>query len=57
MKDFCKHLGDEPIDIFINNAGVYGPRDSNFGKVDEKNLATSASDKCCSPAITYTALN
>ena len=40
MKDFCKHLSDEPIDIFINNAGVYGPRDSNFGKVDEKNWLT-----------------
>ena len=37
MKDFCQHLGNQPIDIFINNAGVYGPRDSNFGKVDEEN--------------------
>ena len=34
MESFCQHLGDQPIDIFINNAGVYGPRDSNFGKVD-----------------------
>ena len=25
MKDFCKNLSIEPIDIFINNAGVYGP--------------------------------
>ena len=28
-------MGDRPIDVFINNAGVYGPRDSVFGKVDE----------------------
>ena len=27
MKDFCQHLGNQPIDIFINNAGVNGPRD------------------------------
>ena len=26
-----------PIDLFINNAGVYGPRDSVFGNVDEDN--------------------
>ena len=25
MKDFRQRLGDQPIDIFINNAGVYGP--------------------------------
>ena len=37
MKAFSAQLGSKPIDIFINNAGVYGPRDSNFGNVDEAN--------------------
>jgi NAD(P)-dependent dehydrogenase (short-subunit alcohol dehydrogenase family) len=34
---FPAQLGDTPIDIFINNAGVYGPRDSVFNNVDEEN--------------------
>ena len=37
MKAFSAQLGSRPVDIFINNAGVYGPRDSNFGNVDEAN--------------------
>ena len=36
---FPTQLGDRAIDIFINNAGVYGPRDSEFGNVDEQNLS------------------
>lgn len=36
-KAFAAQLGPRPIDIFINNAGIYGPRDSNFGNVDEAN--------------------
>ena len=35
MEEFGQGLGDQPIDVFINNAGIYGPRDSVFGKVDE----------------------
>ena len=35
MEEFSQRLGDQPIDVFINTAGVYGPRDSVFGKVDE----------------------
>ena len=34
-EEFSQRLGDQAIDVFINNAGVYGPRDSVFGKVDE----------------------
>ena len=30
---FAYALADTAIDIFVNNAGVYGPRDANFGKV------------------------
>ena len=37
LKDFSSNLGETPVDIFINNAGVYGPRDSSFNNVDEKN--------------------
>lgn len=34
---FPAQLGDTAVDVFINNAGVYGPRDSVFGNVDETN--------------------
>ncbi len=27
-------LGDEPIDILLNNAGIYGQEDASFGKTD-----------------------
>ena len=37
LNDFPNQLGDQPIDIFINNAGVFGPRNSTFNNVDEKN--------------------
>jgi short-subunit dehydrogenase len=50
LKYFSDQLGDIPIDIFINNAGVYGPRNSTFNNVDEKNcipwtVHTSVIDK------------
>ncbi|MCG8413127.1 MAG: SDR family NAD(P)-dependent oxidoreductase, partial [Pseudomonadales bacterium] len=31
MADFADAIKDEAIDVFINNAGVYGPRDASFG--------------------------
>jgi NAD(P)-dependent dehydrogenase (short-subunit alcohol dehydrogenase family) len=33
MAALATELKDTPIDVFINNAGVYGPRDANFGNV------------------------
>lgn len=33
--ELAKELEGEPIDILINNAGLYGPRDQPFGSVDE----------------------
>ncbi len=33
MEELPAALQGRPIDIFINNAGVYGPRDSVFGNV------------------------
>jgi NAD(P)-dependent dehydrogenase (short-subunit alcohol dehydrogenase family) len=34
MREAVALLNDEAIDVFINNAGMYGPRDANFGNVD-----------------------
>lgn len=33
MAGFAAELKDTAIDVFINNAGIYGPRDANFGNV------------------------
>jgi NAD(P)-dependent dehydrogenase (short-subunit alcohol dehydrogenase family) len=34
LEGFAAQLGQTPIDIFVNNAGIYGPR-SGFGDLDE----------------------
>jgi NAD(P)-dependent dehydrogenase (short-subunit alcohol dehydrogenase family) len=34
MQEFVRQLTGTPIDIFINNAGVYGPTNVKFGDVD-----------------------
>ena len=34
MQEFVQQLAGRPIDIFINNAGVYGPPNANFGAID-----------------------
>lgn len=39
MREAVDLLNDEPIDVFINNAGVYGPRDANFGHVKAPEMA------------------
>lgn len=39
MREAVDLLNDEPIDVFINNAGVYGPRDANFGQVKAPAMA------------------
>ena len=33
MAELAELVSDRAIDIFINNAGVYGPRDASFGRV------------------------
>ena len=33
---FAASLEDQPVDVFINNAGVYGPRSAGFGEVTEQ---------------------
>lgn len=35
ISSFGSQLGDRPVDVLINNAGVYGPREAGFGKLDE----------------------
>ena len=39
IEDLTLQLAGHAIDIFINNAGVYGPRDSTFGKVSANEWA------------------
>lgn len=34
VASLARELIDEPIDVLINNAGVMGPRDAAFGKID-----------------------
>jgi NAD(P)-dependent dehydrogenase (short-subunit alcohol dehydrogenase family) len=36
LHNFANQLKGEPIDIFINNAGVYGPKDVAFGTVNRR---------------------
>lgn len=38
LSGFAAQLGQIPIDIFVNNAGIYGPR-SGFGNLEEKSWA------------------
>lgn len=33
MVELAQSIQNEAIDIFINNAGIYGPRDANFGNL------------------------
>lgn len=33
MENFVRQLQGEPVDVFISNAGVYGPRNADFGQV------------------------
>ena len=40
MQEFVQQLADTPIDIFINNAGVYGPTNVKFGELDAQAWAS-----------------
>ena len=39
MTEAVALLNEEPIDVFINNAGIYGPREANFGNVAGDDMA------------------
>ena len=51
LKSFAENLGNLPIDIFINNAGVYGPRNSSFGNVDEENWIPAIKVNAIAPLL------
>ena len=51
LNSFAKNLSDSPIDIFINNAGVYGPRNSSFGNVDEENWIPAIKINAIAPIL------
>ena len=51
LKDFSSKLGDTPVDIFINNAGVFGPRDSSFNNVDERNWISVFQTNAIAPLL------
>jgi|TARA_B110000483_G_scaffold105088_1_gene128196 NAD(P)-dependent dehydrogenase (short-subunit alcohol dehydrogenase family) len=51
MLEFVQQLADTPIDIFINNAGVYGPRNAHFGKVDGRLWASVLQINSVAPLI------
>ena len=34
-ESFCRAIGGMPVHLFINNAGVYGPKHSALGNIDE----------------------
>ena len=36
INKFASKITDQPIDIFINNAGVFGPRNNEFGNFNAK---------------------
>lgn len=33
LAGFAQRLGDRPVDVLVNNAGVYGPRAARFGGI------------------------
>ena len=51
LNSFAENLDDSPIDIFINNAGVYGPRNSSFGNVDEENWIPAIKINAIAPIL------
>jgi len=51
MQAFLSQLGDTPIDIFINNAGVYGPKSAQFGDIDPEVWAWVLKVNSVSPLI------
>jgi NAD(P)-dependent dehydrogenase (short-subunit alcohol dehydrogenase family) len=51
MREAVALLNDEAIDVFINNAGVYGPRDANFGNVDGPVMAEVLYTNAVAPVL------
>jgi NAD(P)-dependent dehydrogenase (short-subunit alcohol dehydrogenase family) len=51
MREAVALLNDEAIDVFINNAGMYGPRDANFGNVDGPAMAEVLYTNAVAPVL------
>ena len=51
LNSFAENLGDSTIDIFINNAGVYGPRNSSFENVNEENWIPAIKVNAIAPLL------
>lgn len=51
MTNFPKRLEGRAIDVFINNAGIYGPRGASFGKVDGKEWAQVLEVNAIAPVL------
>lgn len=51
MREAVALLNDEAIDVFINNAGVYGTRDANFGNVDGPAMAEVLYTNAVAPVL------
>ncbi len=51
MREAVALLNDEAIDVFINNAGMYGPRDANFGNVDGPVMAEVLYTNAVAPVL------
>lgn len=51
MQEFAGQLENAAIDVFINNAGVYGPSDVKFGEVDAQVWASVLQVNSIAPLI------
>ncbi|MEX0965119.1 MAG: SDR family oxidoreductase [Pseudohongiellaceae bacterium] len=51
MQDFVQHLDGTAIDVFINNAGVYGPSNVKFGEVEAQAWMSVLQVNSVSPLI------
>ncbi len=51
MNEFVRQLGGAAIDIFINNAGVYGPANGKFGEIDAQVWSTVLRINSIAPLI------
>ena len=56
IDQFATSLQGAAIDIFINNAGIYGPRDSHFGNVTGRSWATVMQVNAIAPLLLTQAL-
>ncbi len=51
MENLPRQLRGEAIDIFVNNAGIYGPKDAQLGKVDSGVWVDVLQINCSAPLL------